>query len=160
LGFRRNPTYSTHVPKPPQSKYSNTRTHQEHDEDNLKIKPQNNEKRGSHLTFLENPVGLGENPYPTRLTSQTSSDKNIRHKDTKGTRPSNRQNQTPKIMKRGSHLTFLENPKFWVRALTLDSRPQTSSDKNIRHKDTRNTTEEQPSKSKPKNNEEARTLLF
>jgi hypothetical protein len=43
--------------------------------------PKNNEKRLAPSKKTLN-FGLDENPNPTRLTSQTSSDKNI-HKDTK-----------------------------------------------------------------------------
>jgi hypothetical protein len=106
--------------------------------------------------------GLDENLTLLDSRPQTSSDKNIRHKDTKGdTRRRATIKIKQKIMK-GSHF-FQENPKFWVetKITLLDSRPKPPQTKIFGTRTPRGTqTEEQPSKSNPKNNEKRLAPYF
>jgi hypothetical protein len=89
----------------------------------------NNEKRLAPYFLRKPKFWVRRNPNPTDSRPQTSSDKIFGHKDTKGRRPKRQPSKSKlkKIMKRGSHLTFLENLNFGLdeNPNPTDSRPQT-----------------------------------
>jgi hypothetical protein len=117
----------------------------------VKIKPK---KKNSYLTFLRKNLNFGLDENLT-LTSQTSSDKNIRNKDTRGDTTENNQNQTPKIMKIAPYFSKKKQILGWAK-LTYSS--PNLLNKNIRTRNTRGTRPKTTVKIKPQKNEKS-TLL-
>jgi hypothetical protein len=150
----------THVPKPPQTKIL-TQGHQ--GEDDRRATSKSNPKKIMRLapTFLSKPILVRRNPNlldsrpkppQTKYSAQGHQGRHDRRAPSKSKQ---------KIMKRGSPYFSKKNPKFWVRRNPnlLDSRPQTSSDKNIDTRTPRGDDRRATVKIKPKIMKEARTFF-